>query len=59
MGDRARAKWAEKCGAAVPLSVAWAEAYLRTKWHPDPSNRLATIHQRYRQSRQTGQTTVR
>jgi len=26
-----------------------AEAYLRTKWHPDPSNRLATIHQRYRQ----------
>jgi len=27
---------------------AWAEAYLHTKWHPDPSNRLATIHQRYR-----------
>jgi len=22
--------------------VAWAEAYLRTKWHLDPSNRLAT-----------------
>jgi len=72
------------------LSVAWAEAYLRTKWHLDPSsrlatwtenweeavphfyggklgphliqcgldlhnlsNRLATIHQRYRQDRQT------
>jgi len=29
--------------------------YLRTKWHLDPSNRLATIHQRYRQTRQTGQ----
>ena len=31
---------------------AWAEAYLRTKWHHNPSNRLATIHQRYRQDRQ-------
>jgi len=54
--------WPNKLeGAAVPLSVlelgphlknvAWAEAYLRTKWHPDPSNRLVTIHQRYRQDR--------
>jgi len=25
------------------------ETYLRTKWHLDPSNRLATIHQRDRQ----------
>jgi len=24
-------------------------AYVRTKWHLDPSNRLVTIHQRYRQ----------
>jgi len=23
--------------------VAWAEAYRRTKWHLDPSSRLATI----------------
>jgi len=23
--------------------VAWAEAYLRTKWDPDPSSRLARI----------------
>jgi len=23
--------------------------YLHTKWHLDPCNRLATIHQRYRQ----------
>ena len=33
-----------------------AEAYLHAKFHLDPSNRLATIHQRYRQ---TGQTTDR
>ena len=32
-----------------------AEAYLHTKFHVDPSNRLATIHQRYRHDRQTGQ----
>ena len=45
-------------GSWVPIkhNVAWAEAYLRTKWHLDPSNRLATIHQRYRQTdRQTRQ----
>jgi len=24
-------------------NVAWDEAYLRTKWHLDPSNRLATM----------------
>jgi len=46
MGDRARAKWAEKwgllcpfsCGSWVPIehNAAWAEAYLRTKWHLDP-----------------------
>jgi len=50
----------------MPLSVGqlgplvtqcgWAETYLRTKWYTDPSNRLATIHQRYRQTGQTGQT---
>jgi len=33
-----------------------AEAYLRAKFHLDPSNRLATIHQRHRQNRQTEQT---
>jgi len=50
-------------GAADPVSVewrlvsiyhnaAWAEANLRTKWHLDSSNHLATIglHQRYRQT---------
>ena len=35
--------------------MAGAEAYPHTKFHLDPSNRLATIHQRYRQDRQTGQ----
>jgi len=44
-------------------SVAWAEAYFRTKWHPNPSNRLATIHRCHRQDRQRsdsiGQTVVR
>ena len=30
-------------GAAPTNNVAWAEVYLRTKWHPDPSSSLATI----------------
>jgi len=48
-----------KVGAALALSVvqagsptnhvAWAEVYLCTKWYPEPSNRLATIRQCYRQ----------
>jgi len=31
-------------GVCVPIchKVAWAEVYLRTKWHLDPSSRLAT-----------------
>jgi len=33
--------------------VASAESYLRAKFCVDPSNRLATVHQRYRQNRQT------
>jgi len=28
-----------------------AEAYLHTKFHLDPSNRLATVHERHRQDR--------
>ena len=28
---------------AIRNNGAWAEACLRTKWYPDPSNRLATI----------------
>jgi len=30
-----------------------AEAYLHAKFRLDPSNRLAPIHRRYRQDRQT------
>jgi len=30
-----------------------AEAYIRAKFHLNPCNRLATIHQRHRQDRQT------
>ena len=32
-------------GSWVPIehNVAWAEAYLRTKWHLDPSSHLPTI----------------
>jgi len=67
MGDRlATIDMGGKWMAALPLSVGgglghllpsntmwtWAEAYLRTKWHLNPSNRLATVHQRYRQDRQ-------
>ena len=42
--------------------MARVEAYLLAKFHLDPSNRLATIHQRHRQTdrqtdRQTGQRT--
>ena len=29
-------------GGAGSPNVVWAEAYLRTKWHLDPSGRLAT-----------------
>ena len=36
--------------------MARAEAYPQAKFHLDPSNRLATMHQRHRQDRQTGQT---
>jgi len=32
--------------------MAGAEAYLRAKFHLDPSKRLATIHQRHRQTGQ-------
>jgi len=47
-------------GSGVPSNtVAWAEAYLHAKFHLDPYNRLATVHQHYRQNRtqdRTGQT---
>jgi len=54
-GDESSAKWrledkvwkvgtmAMKIMALVVYNVAWAEAYLRTQWHHDPSSRLTTI----------------
>jgi len=43
-------------GSWVPFyhNVARAEAYLHDNFHLDPSNRLATIHQRHRQTGRTG-----
>jgi len=35
--------------------VARAEAYLHAKFHLDQSNSLATVHERHRQTEQTGQ----
>jgi len=61
MGDRLTTiDIGRKEGAAVSLSVwgswvpiehnvAWAEVYLPTNFHLDPSNRLAIIHQHHRQ----------
>ena len=51
-------------GSWVPIqhTVAGAETYLHAKFHLDPCNRLATIHQRHRQDRTDRtdrQTTVR
>jgi len=48
-------------GSWVPIlhSVARAEACLHAKFHLDPSNHFATVHQHYRQDRQTDRTTVR
>jgi len=58
MSHRARAKCTKKWGCCAPFRVGAGSPsntmspgpmpYLRTKWHLDPSNRLATIHQRYR-----------
>ena len=40
-------------------NVARAEAYLRAKLYLDPSNRLATVHERYRQTDETDRQTDR
>jgi len=57
-------KWGLLSMAAIGphlTQCAWAEAYLRTKWHLDPSNGLSVAyrspfdHVRYRQIGQTGQ----
>jgi len=38
MGRKVAGSW-----VAIQHSVAWAEVYLPTKWHLDPSSRLTTI----------------
>jgi len=43
-------------GSPSKTNVTRAVAYLYPKFHLDPSNRMATIHQRYRQDRQTDRT---
>jgi len=37
-------------GPHLTQYVAWTEAYLHAKFHLDSSNRLATMHQRHRQT---------
>jgi len=59
MGDRlATIDMGRKEGGAAGLhltqcGLAWAEAYLHVKFHLGSSNRLATIHQRHRQTDRT------
>jgi len=46
-------------GAGSPSdSVAGADAYLCAKFHLDPSNRFATIHERHRQTHRTDRQTT-
>ena len=47
--------WEMGSWVSILHDVAWAEACLPTKWHLDPSNHLATIHQRHRQTGETEQ----
>jgi len=50
--------WPFPWGAGSPsntCNVLWAEAYLRTKWHPNLSYRLVTIYQHHRQTDSSGQ----
>ena len=63
-----RNRYGPTIGGCAPLregelgshNVARAEAYTsdypHAKFHFDPSNRLATVHERHRQDRQAGQT---
>ena len=45
--------WRRVRWVPVEHNVARVKAYLHAKFHLDPSSRLATIHQRYTQDRQT------
>ena len=48
--------WGRRSWVPMEHNVARAEAFLLAKFHLDPSNRLATMHERHRHVRQTGQT---
>jgi len=51
--------WGRESWVSIYNNMARVEVYLRIKFHFDPSNRLATIHQRYRQTdRQTDRQTM-
>jgi len=72
MGDRGHNRHGPKrggCSGCAPFAVGGAGSpyntmrpglvYFRTKWHLDPSNRLAALHQRHRQDRQRSDSTGR
>jgi len=42
--------WGRVSCVPIQHTVARAEAYMRAKFHLDPSNRLATVHERHRQT---------
>jgi len=51
--QRCCAAFAEGRWVPIEHDMARDEAYLHTKWYLDPHYRLATIHQRHRQTGQT------
>jgi len=54
--------WTLRCFTPASIDARWVElswgdeAYLRAKFHLDPSHRLTTIHQRFRQTDKTDRT---
>jgi len=58
LGGEAALLWEGELGPHL-TQCGQGEAYLHAEFHLDPSNRLATVHERYRQTGQTDtQTTV-
>jgi len=48
--------WGRGSWVPIYLNVARAEAYPHAKFHLDPSNHLATVYERYRQTDRTDRT---
>jgi len=42
LGEGGRALFSVGCLVSIEHKIAWAEAYLHTKWHLSPSSSLAT-----------------